>query len=73
MRINATEKRLIKRWLDLGEKASFWSGYPLGIAYIDSRVSGSKAIKDYVRFDNLLGEMMPQLRGKKREFVKSLL
>lgn len=74
MKINATEERLIRRWLQLGEKASFWHGYPLGKAYIDDRATGcSKSIKKYVVFDNLLGEMMPHIRGKNKEFVKALL
>ena len=68
--------RMIERYLDLGNHASSWSGYPCGSSYIDFRCGvgfGMPEIHDYVEFDHMIAKAIPDISGKgKREIRKYL-
>ena len=69
------EKSHVGQWLHLAEAAGgYWSGYPVGSAYIDARCGvgfGMPDILDFVRFDHLLAKRVPWLAGKRREEVRA--
>jgi hypothetical protein len=69
------EKSLVGLWLRLADAAGgFWSGYPVGSAYIDSRCGvgfGMSDVLDFVQFDHDLAKQVPWLHGKRREEVRA--
>ena len=69
------EKYLVGEWLHLAEAAGgFWSGYPIGSAYIDSRCGvgfGMPKVYDFVQFDHEFVKQVPWLNGKRRDEVRA--
>ena len=69
------EKSLVGQWLHLAEAAGgYWSGYPVGSAYIDARCGvgfGMPKVFDFVQFDHVLAKRVPWLSGKCREEVRA--
>lgn len=69
------EKSLVGQWLRMAYDAGgFWSGYPVGSAYIDARCGvgfGMPDVYDFVQFDHLLAKRVPWLDGKRREEVRA--
>lgn len=71
-----TDKReqvkMIEYYLRLAEKASMWSGYPVGGSYIDSRCGvgfGMPEIHDYVEYDHKIANAIPELRGMSKNAI----
>jgi hypothetical protein len=67
---------MIERYLDLGNHASMWDGYPCGSSYIDSRCGvgyGMPEIHDYVEFDHMIAKAIPDISGKGKSEIRKYL
>jgi hypothetical protein len=67
---------LIKQWFEMGTKAGWMSGYPLGSSYIDIRCGtghGMPDTKDYIEIDHELAKKIPAISGKYKSDVDEYL
>ena len=73
---NERIKGLVRRWLDLADRAGMWSGFPVGESYIDTRCGsghGIPEVKDFVDFDHEVAKRVPDIAGKYRADVEVYL